>query len=772
MKTLQSIKNLIEKVKNDNFDKELVLSELIQIKNDYKSTYYEYGVNGEKVSEIWKFVPDAIAISDENGIVLDCNSAYLNLYETTQKHVIGKSFSEIFPNEKRKAAEDRYKKVFKLKNSLESYESWVITHNGKKKYVQSLTKFIRNDKNELLLLSIVRDLTQRKLNEDKLSHLNERLDIVLNASQVGTWLLDLENNESVVNDNWIRMLGFEPDEMQDPLNYFQNNIHPDDKYIMDDILSKKEKPENEFLNYEIRVKTKSGKWKWILDKGKILNRSKDGLPKRIAGVHIDIDDRKKAQLSFIKSRERFKFLFDSLPYVLWTANEDGSITEVNKAGLKYFGRDESELIKDGWIPVLHENDKEKVIRKWENSVNFGSDFESYQRMQAADGNYNWFHVNAYLYNFNNEKTWFGISRNVNERFQLTSRLELIANNSNDILSLFIDHRLEYATPNSEKILGYKVDELDLKTLFSTIHSDDKKKIIKFYKNWVANKKADSHNLIYKAVKKDGTVIWLESRIIDRINSDENLVSIVSSRDITERVKYEIELKKANSFKRKLLSVITHDLSSSIGSVMGLSTLMIQENKDKFDFETLYIMKKINESVNSSYELLNNILNWAKKADEENRNPNIVIKLNQVIKKIIDFHIISIEDKNIKIINHIPEQTYLKADNTMLETVIRNLLSNAIKFSFENSEIEFGIEREVANNITFYIKDQGIGIEEEYIDKLFDSDFDKNLIGQSTSKGTGLGLQITSEFIKQMNGEIFVESEKDKGSKFLITMNKA
>ena len=107
---------------------------------------------------------------------------------------------------------------------------------------------------------------------------------------------------------------------------------------------------------------------------------------------------------------------------------------------------------------------------------------------------------------------------------------------------------------------------------------------------------------------------------------------------------------------------------------------------------------------------------------------------------------------------------------MLETVLRNLLSNAIKFSYENSEINISVENADSKYIVSVV-DNGVGIPKERIDTIFSMDA-KSTIGTQGETGNGLGLAVCDRMVRKNGGEIFVESEPDKFTKFYFTINKA
>jgi len=129
---------------------------------------------------------------------------------------------------------------------------------------------------------------------------------------------------------------------------------------------------------------------------------------------------------------------------------------------------------------------------------------------------------------------------------------------------------------------------------------------------------------------------------------------------------------------------------------------------------------------------------------------------------------SFEVKNIDFKVVADQKIRVFSDHFMLDTILRNLISNAIKYTPKNGEIQF-IAKKHDSYTELIIKDSGVGIKKEVMDKLFDKEQFYSSKGTDKEKGTGLGLLICKEFIERHQGEIWAESEPGKGSKFHVTM---
>jgi signal transduction histidine kinase len=226
----------------------------------------------------------------------------------------------------------------------------------------------------------------------------------------------------------------------------------------------------------------------------------------------------------------------------------------------------------------------------------------------------------------------------------------------------------------------------------------------------------------------------------------------------------IELKLANEAKDKFYSIIAHDLKSPFNTIINF-TQLIQESVQKGDYESFkQYLCFLSDSSEQVYSLLLNLLEWSKiQSKGITYNPQKV-NLNSVFLSVIDIFRHTAASKNIVIKNNFKDCTVF-ADKNMLETILRNLISNAIKFT-KDASIYLSNEKKNTYCI-ISIKDEGIGIAEQELQDIFNA---KNIKrGTNGEKGSGLGLNLVREFIKINKGELFIESEKGKGSCFSFTI---
>ncbi|MDA3928885.1 MAG: ATP-binding protein [Prolixibacteraceae bacterium] len=258
-----------------------------------------------------------------------------------------------------------------------------------------------------------------------------------------------------------------------------------------------------------------------------------------------------------------------------------------------------------------------------------------------------------------------------------------------------------------------------------------------------------------------------SRVSTLTAQKKALEEMVDKRTVQLR-KANVELKEINSSKDKFFSIIAHDIMSPFNTIIGFSEIMLQ-NLPEFKIEEIKVgLKQIYGSSMSLYDLLENLLHWAK-SERGLIDVNIqTIDINKTIDKIITLFKYSTEVKKIELFYTKRVDVQISADQNLVNTILRNLVSNAIKFTPEGGQIE--IISELKNDfVSIAVIDSGVGISKENIKKLMEAGTHHSTLGTNNEKGTGLGLIIIQEFIKKLGGEFSITSEHNKGSSFMFTI---
>jgi PAS domain S-box-containing protein len=231
-----------------------------------------------------------------------------------------------------------------------------------------------------------------------------------------------------------------------------------------------------------------------------------------------------------------------------------------------------------------------------------------------------------------------------------------------------------------------------------------------------------------------------------------------------------ELERLNRTKDKFFSIIAHDLRNPFHAIIGFSELLTKEYNTMDDQQRKGLLELINVSSEGAFNLLENLLQWARTQTDKIKYSPENMDINEIIVSTINLLSITAEKKHIRLRNNIAAKTMVYADKNMINTIIRNLISNAVKFTANDGEVSIDAA-DKERIIEIRVTDTGVGMNKESLGKLFRIDMYHSTTGTSGETGTGLGLVICKEFIEKHGGKIIVESEENKGSTFSFTLPK-
>jgi PAS domain S-box-containing protein len=351
---------------------------------------------------------------------------------------------------------------------------------------------------------------------------------------------------------------------------------------------------------------------------------------------------------------------------------------------------------------------------------------------------------------------------------------LIKNSFDMMVLLDAEGIQRYVSESCEYILGYKPEELtDVPVIDTFLHPDDREKAREGLRDIVENNKNGGTQ--YRHRHKNGDWVYLETFGTNQLENPEVGWVVLNVRDITERKQIEQALKesearlsKLNATKDRLFSIISHDLKSPFNSIMGFSQLLVEQIHRK-DYEGVdHYARIIQNSSQRAMDLLTNLLEWSRTQTGNIEFNPAYIELVTLIQETMDLLSDSAEQKSVTLSGRLPHHLPVLADKAMIETILRNLISNGIKFTRAGGSIVISAIQ-TNEYVKVSVSDDGIGIGEEDIQRLFRPETHLSTLGTSKEKGTGLGLLLCKEFIDMHEGNIWADSKPDKGSTFCFTI---
>ncbi|WP_036154585.1 tetratricopeptide repeat-containing sensor histidine kinase [Maribacter forsetii] len=232
--------------------------------------------------------------------------------------------------------------------------------------------------------------------------------------------------------------------------------------------------------------------------------------------------------------------------------------------------------------------------------------------------------------------------------------------------------------------------------------------------------------------------------------------------------HEAQLEESNKTKDKLFSIIAHDLKGPINSFYTLMKMTSNETISKEDYNTFF--PQALRDIQGISEMLNNLLIWAKTQMKGIVLDRSNIKVCKIVKNTVSILTPLAEKKEIDILNNIPEKTISYSDANHVIIIVRNLISNAIKYTNKQGKIVISVT-EKEDELQIEVADDGVGMDKETQEMLFQKKHIKSTFGTNNEKGTGLGLSICKDMVESNGGRLWVASEPNKGTSIFFTISK-
>ncbi len=231
------------------------------------------------------------------------------------------------------------------------------------------------------------------------------------------------------------------------------------------------------------------------------------------------------------------------------------------------------------------------------------------------------------------------------------------------------------------------------------------------------------------------------------------------------------LDELNATKDKLFSIVSHDLRSSVNALKSSNTKLLNNLETKNYSELDSLLHKNNAIANSSYNLLDNLLNWAQQQTNQLFFQKESLHLHSIVQQVEYNYKPLASNKNIELINKVEKNIFVFMDLDSLKIIMRNILDNALKFSKENGIISIYTQNSEADFIKLIIEDSGIGMSANVIQELLQENIQLSKKNNKEIIGTGLGMQLCKSMIAKNEGKLDIESKEGLGTKIILFLPK-
>ena len=769
-----------------------------------------------QMQTILNAAPDAVIIINDNGKIIKWNLKAELMFGWTETEVMNQPLTEtIIPHRYR----DAHTKG--LRHFLQTGEGVVLNNTIeitalKKDSTEfdvalSISSAIVNGK--YLFTGFVRDITEKKRAEEKIRRLNAELEqrvaqrteelyksekkyrYLFENNPMPMWIIDLPTFHFLdVNEAALAHYGYNREEF---LSMTAIDIRPEE-----------EKARFRHANHPVNINTAEynrGNWKHVKKDGTIIHVEiiahdivYEGKTSRFI-LSNDITERVKAEeelqrsvKALNESQQLLSAIVDNSSAVIYVKNLQGQYLMINRRFTELFHLSQEKVLGntdyDFFSKDMADAFREIDVRAAE------SDYALTEQEVAPhdDGLHTYISVKSALRHENGKAyATFGISTDITQLkiVEETLRKSLreisdykFALDESSIVAI-TDQKgiIKHANDNFCTISKYSRGELigqDHRIINSGYHSKE------FIRNlWVtiANGKIWRGELKNRA--KDGTIYWVDTTIIPFLNEEGKPYQYVAIRsDITGRKKIEDELQqlnealeeKVNTRTEQLLLAnkeletfsysVSHDLRAPLRIINGFGQILLEDYAEKLDEQGERIIQRIMNSTRKMGLLIDNLLDFSRLGRSEMRLSDV--DMNELVKEVLDE--LKNGDTPVPSKLTVSHLKTAKGDGHLLKQVWINLISNAVKYSGKKEDpvIEIGtIKKE--NKDVYYIKDNGVGFDMKYKDKLFG--VFQRLHYETEFTGTGVGLALVQRIITRHGGKVWAEAKENEGATFYFIL---
>ncbi|MBE1302234.1 MAG: response regulator [Alteromonadaceae bacterium] len=646
---------------------------------------------------------------------------------------------------------------------------------------------VRSEQDELAK-SINLMAERRQETESALVESEMRYDYAMDISGDVIWDWDIEKGVVNLNKNWGALIGTTPEPTTVPIEDFVQYVHPEDAPSIRQRHIESLKGNKAYKSVH-RIRTLSGEYVWLDDRGQPIERNTEGRVTRFIGYATNITEQKIAEEKLLAVQQQTKDFLDNLPAAAYLKDLQGRYQLVNKTWCEIasseseaaIGKTAEDIFESALAAHLVEHDKqvfeENTTLVFEEVIPDATGAEKTfisHKFPMVDTQTKSGAIGCVSLDITSLKHAEHELQNSQERIrkllEATPEPILVVNSHGKIVDL------NQATTN---VFGYSTEEvidqsieLFIPDRYRTDHHKHFSGFIKQPKRMDMSQRRD-----IAAVTKSGKHLWVEINL-SPIKVDDETFVIAGIRDVTKQREIEEALKaskseaeSANQAKSDFLANMSHEIRTPMNAIIGMSHLALQTDLNK---KQKNYIEKVHRSAEALLGIINDILDFSKIEAGKLDIENIPFRLEDVMDNLANLVGLKAEEKAIELHYNMAGDTpmALLGDPLRLGQILVNLGNNAVKFTESGGEVVVSTklleQEEDFARVEFCVRDTGIGMTEEQQQKLFRSFSQADSSTTRKYGGTGLGLTISKKLTEMMHGDIWVESGKNVGSAFYFT----
>jgi PAS domain S-box-containing protein len=517
----------------------------------------------------------------------------------------------------------------------------------------------------------------------------------------------------------------------------------------------------------------------------VMERSINTMVEKLKGT---IEELRKKEEELMESEERYRQVVESQTEYIARFLPDGTCIFANEAYCRYLGIPYTEIVGT----ITPRSDEIRTLRSLLSTLTPENPARTIEGpFTSADGSTCWqqWNVTAFMDPGGSVTGYQAVGRDITERKRMEEELraserkfkELVALLPQAVFELGPDGAVMYANQYTFDLLGYSPEDLQTGlNMLQVLTPKEGERALKNLRGIMGGKQ--SGGIEYSLIRKDGTsfqgmvysapiiendvAVGVRGTLIDltKLRAVEEEIRRLNE-ELEQRVKDRtVELIEANREMESFTYSVSHDLRAPLRAIDGFSGILLDQYQDALPREARAYLNKVRGNAQQMALLIDALLNFSRMSRSLVKKE--VVNTGEVATKALEELNPELEGRHVNV--SILDLPPCSADPAMLKLVFQNLLSNSLKFTRqrEKAEIEVG-SLEKNGRMVFYVKDNGIGFDMRYANKLFG--VFQRLHTASEYEGTGVGLAIAQKIIQRHGGDIWAEAEVGKGATFYFTL---
>ncbi|MHA2312822.1 MAG: PAS domain S-box protein, partial [Candidatus Thorarchaeota archaeon] len=535
---------------SDESGEPLYLQSIVRDISIRKVAELELKESEERLRRLIDTSPDAITVANLEGnfTMVSRRTAVLHGYESPEE-MIGMDGFSLTPEENRDVALATIMKLVEGED-VGIVKATLLRKDGSTFPAEMRMSLLRDENGEPAgVIGVTRDTTYRVEAEKTLRESEERLEAALKGANLGVWDWDAEQDIFHFDEGYARILGYNINDMGTSYNDWESLVHPDDIELMEARWGVHVDDRSIPYSSEHRLRMKSGEYKWVLERGSVLELSDEGGTKRATGTILDIADRKRAEEALMASEQRYRRLVETSPDAIVVGDLDGTIRMANKVAQKMAGYESKEgIIGKSFFDFVSVEDRGNAKEIMSRAIDEEQEIPDSVRLLLlrADGSTYLAELNGTVIRDSDgmPESFVIIVRDITGRQRIESELRnseskyrALAEQSLQGLAIMSEGRVVYCNQTFADIMGRPVEEIiddaaNPDGIWESIHHEDRERLRDRYREYTQGGK-QLGSTQYRISRPDGEIRWVESfvSIIDYAGNRAMQSSII---DITEK----------------------------------------------------------------------------------------------------------------------------------------------------------------------------------------------------------------------------------------------